>query len=66
MPSSNQGATGNRTLDCAQKSTDLSKLTSDFGASESKTVSPNVVVVQEWVRLKCQYGCSPSFISSAL
>jgi len=29
----------------------------DLGAAEAKAVSPRSVVVRDWVRLKCQYGC---------
>lgn len=29
-----------------------------FGAAQAKPVSPNNVVVRDWVRLKCQYGCA--------
>jgi predicted metal-binding protein len=60
MPSPNQGVAIQRGSDCTQESVDLSKLALDVGASESKTVSPDLVVVQEWVRLKCQFGC-PEF-----
>lgn len=28
-----------------------------FGASWSKVIHPRSVVTEEWVRLKCQYGC---------
>jgi predicted metal-binding protein len=60
MPPPNQGAAAKRGSDCAQENVGLSKLALDVGASESKTVGSDLVVVQEWVRLKCQFGC-PEF-----
>ena len=57
MPSLSQEATVDRSPDSARKSVNLSKLALELGASESKTIDPGAIVVQDWVRLKCQYAC---------
>nr|MDO8099417.1 DUF2284 domain-containing protein [Candidatus Njordarchaeota archaeon] len=38
----------------------LIKMAADMGAADARLIEPTNVVVSEWVRLKCQYGC-PSF-----
>jgi len=35
----------------------FSQLAVEFGASEAKPIKAEGVVVSDWVRLKCQYGC---------
>lgn len=35
----------------------LCKIALKFGAEEAKTIKAEDVVVADWVRLKCQYGC---------
>lgn len=39
------------------KLTGLSKMALNFGAEAAKIIDPGTVVVEEWVRWKCQYGC---------
>lgn len=41
-----------------RQSEELCKLARELGAVEAKVVSPKNVFTGEWVRLKCQYGCS--------
>jgi len=36
----------------------LTKKALELGADRAKIISTNTVVVEEWVRWKCQYGCS--------
>lgn len=60
MSSPSQGGAANRSRAPVQESIVISKLALDLGASESKLISPDSVVIREWVRLKCQYGC-PEF-----
>jgi len=35
----------------------LCQLTVKFGASDAKPIRAEDIVVRDWVRLKCQYGC---------
>jgi len=36
---------------------ELCRLAVEMGAADAKVISPRNVVVRNWVRLKCQYGC---------
>jgi predicted metal-binding protein len=40
-----------------QKSSDQISLALSMGALEAKLIDVNDIVVKDWVRLKCQYGC---------
>jgi len=60
VSSPNQGSVANKSHDPIQEGITISKLALELGASESKMIAPDSVVVREWVRLKCQYGC-PEF-----
>nr|MDO8133614.1 DUF2284 domain-containing protein [Candidatus Njordarchaeum guaymaensis] len=60
MSSPHQGSAANKSNAPNQEDNSISKLALDLGASESKMISPDSVVIREWVRLKCQYGC-PEF-----
>ena len=35
----------------------LCQLSVEYGASEAKAIKAKDIVIREWVRLKCQYGC---------
>lgn len=44
-----------------QVNNDLERFTElavQMGALEAKPIDPKNIIVKEWVRLKCQYGCS--------
>jgi len=36
---------------------DLSRLAIKLGAADAKSIKADDIVVSDWVRLKCQYGC---------
>ena len=44
-------------LDTEKELSRLQKLALEFGALDAKLISADNVVVGDWVRLKCQYGC---------
>jgi predicted metal-binding protein len=37
---------------------ELVRLAKTMGASDAKIIKPSEVIVRNWVRLKCQYGCN--------
>jgi predicted metal-binding protein len=43
-----------------QVSGDITGMAIDMGATDAKLISPSQVVVSNWVRLRCQFGC-PNF-----